>query len=137
MVRSRRHGRPVSSAFTQATTHSDRINLTRSSTPFTRQPNNAIEDGPVFRSLVNGQVGAALTGQSVSLVVKRRAAAGYAAADFAAGASVWKMREVSRHKSVQTLSDYVRNRPAQGPRRQRLPVTRADAMQVVGPANEP
>ena len=82
-----------------------------------------IEDGPVFRSLVNGQVGAALTGQSVSLVIKRRAAAaGYAAADFAAhslragfltsaaaGASVWKMREVSRHKSVQTLSDYVRN----------------------------
>ena len=74
--------------------------------------------------MVQGQVGAALTAQSVSLVVKRRAAAaGYAAADFAAhslragfltsaaaaGASVWKMREVSRHKSVQTLSDYVRN----------------------------
>ena len=83
-----------------------------------------IGDGPVFRSLVNGQVGAALTAQSVSLVMKRRAAAaGYAAADFAAhslragfltsaaaaGASIWKMREVSRHKSVQTLSDYVRN----------------------------
>lgn len=83
-----------------------------------------IPDGPVFRSLVNGRVGSALTGQSVSLIVKRRAAAaGYAAADFAAhslragfltsaaaaGASIWKMREVSRHKSVQVLSDYVRN----------------------------
>ena len=59
----------------------------------------------------------------MSLIVKRRAkAAGYAAADFAAhslgagfltsaavGASLWKMREVSRHKSVQVLSDYVRN----------------------------
>ena len=83
-----------------------------------------IGEGPVFRSLVNGRVGAALTDQSVSLIVKRRAkAAGYAAADFAAhslragfltsaaaaGASIWKMREVSRHKSVQVLSDYVRN----------------------------
>ena len=27
----------------------------------------------------------------------------------AAGASIWKIREVSRHKSVQVLSDYVRN----------------------------
>ena len=83
-----------------------------------------ISEGPVFRSLVNGRVGSALTDQSVSLIVKRRAAAaGYAAADFAAhslragfltsaaaaGASIWKMREVSRHKSVQVLSDYVRN----------------------------
>ena len=72
----------------------------------------------------DGRVGAALTDQSVSLIVKRRAeAAGYAATDFAAhslrarfltsaaaaGASIWKMREVSRHKSVQVLSDYVRN----------------------------
>lgn len=84
----------------------------------------AITDGPVFRSLVNGRVGSALTGQSVSLIVKRRAtAAGYAAGDFAAhslragfltsaaaaGASLWKMREISRHRSVQVLSDYVRN----------------------------
>ena len=82
-----------------------------------------ISEGSVFRSLANGRVGAALTGQSVSLVVKRRAeAAGYAAADFAAhslragfltsaaaGASIWKMREVGRHRSVQVLSDYVRN----------------------------
>jgi len=44
-----------------------------------------ISEGPVFRSLVNGRLGSALTGQSVSLIVKRRAeAAGYAAADFAA-----------------------------------------------------
>jgi len=83
-----------------------------------------VSEGPVFRSLVNGRIGAALTDQSVSLIVKRRtAAAGYTAAAFAAhslragfltsaaaaGASIWKMREVSRHKSVQVLSDYVRN----------------------------
>lgn len=53
----------------------------------------------------------------------RAAAAGYQVADFAghslradfltaaarAGASVFKMREVSRHKSLQVLADYVRN----------------------------
>jgi len=78
----------------------------------------------VFRSLVNGRVGPAFTDQSVSLIIKRRtAAADYTAADFAAyslrsefltsapaaGASIWKMREVSRHKLVQVFSDYVRN----------------------------
>ena len=83
-----------------------------------------VKEGAVFRSLINGRVGRALTDQSVSLIVKRRtAAAGYTAADFAAhslrsgfltsaaaaGASIWKMREVSRHKSVQVLSDYVRD----------------------------
>ncbi len=83
-----------------------------------------VGDGLVFRSLVNGRVGAALTGQSVSLIVKRRVeAAGYTKAEFAAHslragfltsaaaarASIWKMREVSRHKSVQVLSDYVRH----------------------------
>nr|WP_302479819.1 site-specific integrase [Roseicella sp. DB1501] len=84
-----------------------------------------ITEGPVFRSVANGKVGrSALTDQSVALVVKRRAAAaGYSAEEFAAhslragfltsaaaaGASIWKMREVSRHKSVQVLSDYVRN----------------------------
>lgn len=83
-----------------------------------------ISDGLVFRNLVNGRVGTALTGQSVSLVVKRRVlAAGYDPASFAAhslragfltsaaaaGASIWKMREVSRHRSVQVLSDYVRD----------------------------
>jgi site-specific recombinase XerD len=60
----------------------------------------------------------------VALVVKRRAAAaGLTAADFSghslrsgfltsaarAGASIWKMQEVSRHKSVQVLSGYVRS----------------------------
>ena len=81
-----------------------------------------IGEGPVFRGLANGRAGAALSDRSVSLIVKRRTAAGYTA-DFAAhslragfltsaaaaGASIWKMREVSRHKSVQVLSDYVRN----------------------------
>ncbi len=57
------------------------------------------------------------------LVQARAAAAGYAAADFAghslragfltaaarSGASVFKMREVSRHKSMQVLADYVRD----------------------------
>jgi len=62
----------------------------------------------------------------VSLIVKRRAkAAGYAAADYAAhslragfltsaaaaGTSIWKMREVSRHKSVQVLPDGVVQNP--------------------------
>ena len=60
----------------------------------------------------------------VALVVKRRAAAaGLAAADYSghslrsgfltaaarAGASIWKMQEVSRHRSVQVLSGYVRS----------------------------
>ena len=83
----------------------------------------------MFRSLVNGRVGPAFTDQSVSLIIKRRTAAAdytaadYTAADFAAyslrsefltsapaaGASIWKMREVSRHKLVQVFSDYVRN----------------------------
>ncbi len=57
------------------------------------------------------------------LVQARVAQAGYAAADFAghslragfltaaarSGASVFKMREVSRHKSMQVLADYVRD----------------------------
>ena len=79
----------------------------------------------MFRRVVNGRVGqAALSDQSVALIVKARAAAaGYSAVEFAAhslragfltsaaaaGASIWKVREVSRHKSVQVLSDYVRN----------------------------
>lgn len=83
-----------------------------------------IVEGKVFRRVVNNRIGDALSAQSVALVVKARAAAaGYSAADFAAhslragfltsaagaGASIWKMREVSRHKSVQVLSDYVRD----------------------------
>ena len=60
----------------------------------------------------------------VALVVKRRAAAvgldatefsghslrsGFLTAAARAGASIWKMQEVSRHKSVQVLSGYVRS----------------------------
>ena len=83
-----------------------------------------ITEGAVFRNLVNDLVSRrALSDQSVGLVVKGRvAAAGYAPQDFsahslrsgfltsaaAAGATIWKMRDVSRHKSVQVLSDYVR-----------------------------
>ncbi|MFT8246462.1 site-specific integrase [Roseomonas sp. BN140053] len=83
-----------------------------------------ITEGPLFRNTVNGSVSRrALSDQSVGLIVKRRvAAAGYAPGDFsahslrsgfltsaaAAGSSIWKMRDVSRHKSVQVLSDYVR-----------------------------
>jgi integrase len=62
---------------------------------------------------------------AVALVVKRRAAAaGLSADDYAghslrsgfltsaaaAGASIWKMQEVSRHKSVDVLSGYVRSK---------------------------
>ena len=70
-------------------------------------------DGPVFRSLVNGRVGSALADQSVPLIVKRRGKAAAPAAlslhagfltSAAAGASIQKVREVSRHKSVQALS---------------------------------
>ncbi len=83
-----------------------------------------IAEGPVFRNVVNDLVSRrALSDQSVGLVVKRRvAAAGYSPQDFSAhslrsgfltsaasaGATIWKMRDVSRHKSVQVLSDYVR-----------------------------
>lgn len=66
---------------------------------------------------------AAMDDAGVALVVKRRAAAaGLDAAGFSGhslrsgfltsaahgGASLWKMQEVSRHKSVQVLSTYVR-----------------------------
>ena len=81
-----------------------------------------IEEGLVFRNLVSGHLGDSLSGQSIALVVKRRAAAaGYNEAAFSAHslrsgflttaarhkASIWKMREVSRHKSVQVLAGYV------------------------------
>src|SRR3954454_10597333 len=65
-----------------------------------------------------------MSDRAVARLVRRRAAAaGYAKAAFAghslrsgfltaaarAGASVPKMREVSRHKSMQVLADYVRD----------------------------
>ena len=83
-----------------------------------------IEDGPVFRSIDrHGRIGAALSAQSVALIVKRRAeAAGLDPQEFAghslragfltsaaeAGADVLRMMEVSRHKRVETVQGYVR-----------------------------
>jgi len=84
-----------------------------------------ITEGPVFRRMRRGGVVLAdpLRPQGVAQVVKRYAErAGYCAADFSAhslrsgfltsaaarGASVFKMMEVSRHKSVDTLRGYIR-----------------------------
>ncbi len=86
-----------------------------------------ITDGFLFRRLSNAgsQVLAApMSDRSVARTVQARvAAAGYDPAGFAghslragfltsaarAGASVFKMQEVSRHKSLQVLSTYVRD----------------------------
>lgn len=85
----------------------------------------AIADGPVFRPIAKGGrvLTEALTDRSVANIVKHYAkAAGLDPADYAghslrAGfltsaaerrASVFKMMEVSRHKSVDTLRGYVR-----------------------------
>ena len=85
-----------------------------------------IEDGFLFRRLT---ASGAVTSHPMSdravarLVQARAAAAGYVPADFAghslragfltaaarSGASIFKMREVSRHKSMQVLADYVRD----------------------------
>ena len=83
-----------------------------------------ITSGPVFRSINrHGQVGAALTPQSVALVVKEHAdAAGLDPAEFAghslragfltsaaeSGADALRMMEVSRHRRVETVQGYVR-----------------------------
>jgi Site-specific recombinase XerD len=84
-----------------------------------------IADGPVFRRLAKGgRVTAdALAPESVADIVKERAAAvGFAPEAFAghslragfltsgaeAGVSIFKLMEVSRHKSVDTLRGYVR-----------------------------
>ena len=84
-----------------------------------------ITDGPVFRSIDrHGRVStAALSPQSVALVVKRCAeAAGLDPDEFAghslrrgfltsaaeAGADVLRMMEVSRHRRVETVREYVR-----------------------------
>ena len=86
-----------------------------------------IADGFVFRRFVSKADHLSdlpMDDAGVALVVKRRAAAaGLPAADYSghslrsgfltaaaqAGASIWKMQEVSRHKSVQVLSGYVRS----------------------------
>ncbi|WP_082449589.1 site-specific integrase [Sphingomonas sp. Leaf67] len=87
----------------------------------------AHEDGPLFRKLTPGD---RLTDRGMSdravarLVQKHAAAAGYDPSEFAghslragflteaeaSGASIFKMQEVSRHKSVQVLAAYVRSR---------------------------
>ena len=87
-----------------------------------------ITDGFLFRRLTARPAGVAsaspMSGRAVARLVQLRVAqAGYAASDFAghslragfltaaarSGASVFKMREVSRHKSMQVLADYVRD----------------------------
>ncbi|WP_081974573.1 site-specific integrase [Sphingomonas taxi] len=84
------------------------------------------DSGPLFRRLSRSD---ALTGDAMSdraiarLVQQHAAAAGYDPTQFAGhslragfltegaaqGATIFKLQEVSRHKSVQVLSDYVRN----------------------------
>ncbi len=88
-----------------------------------------ISEGRVFRRLTpHGRVtDAALSEQSVALVVKKRAAAvGYDPALFAGhslragflteagrtGATLFKMKEHSRHKSIEMLATYVRDEEA-------------------------
>ena len=83
-----------------------------------------IKDGLVFRSIDrHGHVGAALSAQSVALIVKRHAEiagldphefaghslrAGFLTSAAEAGADVLRMMEVSRHKRVETVQGYVR-----------------------------
>ncbi len=84
-----------------------------------------ITEGPVFRRVrKNGLVGVeALTAEAVALVVKRHAEgaslrpedfaghslrAGFLTSGAENGASVFKLMEVSRHKSMDTLRGYVR-----------------------------
>ena len=86
-----------------------------------------ISQGPVFRRLSKDGakvLAAPMSDRAVARVVQRRvAAAGYDPAAFAghslragfltsaarAGASIFKMREVSRHRTLQVLADYVRD----------------------------
>lgn len=89
-----------------------------------------VVDGFLFRRLVRGKAGEATVSASpmsdravARLVQARVLAAGYNPASFAghslrsgfltaaarSGASIFKMREVSRHKSMQVLADYVRD----------------------------
>lgn len=86
----------------------------------------AIGEGPLFRPLTpNGKrvLDKGLWDGTVARIVQSRAAAagldpaqfaghslraGFLTSAAAAGASIWKMQEVSRHRSVQVLSEYVR-----------------------------
>jgi integrase len=83
-------------------------------------------DGPVFRRLSRGDAltPAAMSDRAIARLVQQYAsAAGYDPTHFAGhslragfltegaaqGATIFKLQEVSRHKSIQVLSDYVRN----------------------------
>jgi site-specific recombinase XerD len=85
-----------------------------------------IAEGPVFRPVDKaGKIAATrLTGKSVNVPVKSYAAragldpktlsahslrSGFLTSAARRGASVWKMREVSRHKSIDVLSGYIRD----------------------------
>jgi integrase len=84
-----------------------------------------ITTGPVFRSIrKGGKVGDRLTDRSVAKIVKSHAArvgldpalfaghslsAGFLTSAAARGASIFKMMDVSRHRSVDTLRGYVRD----------------------------
>jgi len=86
-----------------------------------------ITEGAIFRPLWKGGNrvrDARLTGHSVASIVQARALAagldpsryaghslraGFVTAAARAGADVWKIQQVSRHKSVQVLSGYVRD----------------------------
>jgi site-specific recombinase XerD len=84
-----------------------------------------IQSGAIFRSVNrHGRVGGRLTDQSVSDIVKEHAArlrldpqqfaghslrAGFLTSAASRGASIFKMMDVSRHRSVDTLRGYVRD----------------------------
>ena len=83
------------------------------------------QSGAIFRSVNrHGSVGGRLTDQSVSDIVKEHAArlrldphqfaghslrAGFLTSAASRGASIFKMMDVSRHRSVETLRGYVRD----------------------------
>jgi site-specific recombinase XerD len=85
-----------------------------------------IADGPIFRRILRGDhiTGSRLTPQTVCKSVKAYADAigldgsafgahslrsGFLTSAARRGASIWKMKEVSRHKSTDVLADYVRS----------------------------
>ena len=88
---------------------------------------SGIEQGPLFRPLWKGGRrvrGTRLSDHAVARIVQARAAAagldparyaghslraGFVTAAARAGADIWKIREVSRHKSLQVLGLYVRD----------------------------
>jgi integrase len=85
-----------------------------------------IDDGPVFRSVFKGDrvANARLSDRAVAEIVKRYATrigldatlfsghslrAGFLTSAAQRGASIFKMMDVSRHRSLDTLSGYVRD----------------------------